>query len=79
VIDIGKADQFTSGFVGVNPNSKIPSIVDREGPKGKPVNVFESGSILYYLAEKYGRFIPEDPELKIEVRNWVMWQMAGQV
>jgi len=77
-INIGKGDQFTSGFVGVNPNSKIPAAVDRDGPGGSPINLFESGSIVLYLAEKYQRFIPSDPRLRAEVMNWVFWQMGGQ-
>eukprot|EP01034_Spumella_vulgaris_P024319 gene24319-30641_t len=78
VINIGIGDQFTSGFVGVNPNSKIPAAVDREGPDGLPVNLFESGSMVMYFAEKYKQFYPTDPRLRTEVLNWVMWQMAGQ-
>jgi len=77
-INIGKGEQFTSGFVDVNPNSKIPAAVDRDGPDGKPINLFESASIVLYLAEKYHRFIPTDPRLKAEVFNWVFWQMGGQ-
>lgn len=71
-------DQFKSGFVGVNPNSKIPALVDLKGPGDQPLNVFESGSIVLYLAEKYNRFIPADPRLKAECLNWVFWQMGGQ-
>ncbi len=63
----------------MNPNSKIPAAVDRDGPDGLPVNLFESGSMVMYFAEKYNRFVPSDPRLKVEVLNWVMWQMAGQV
>lgn len=77
-INIGKGDQFTSGFVGVNPNSKIPALLDKEGPDGKPINLFESASILVYLAEKHGnKFYPTDPRLRAEVMNWLFWQMAG--
>jgi GST-like protein len=70
--------QFSGGFTGVNPNSKIPAAVDMEGPDGKPINLFESGAIVLYFAEKYGKFIPSDPRLKAEVMNWVFWQMGGQ-
>eukprot|EP01087_Luapelamoeba_hula_P004020 TRINITY_DN13984_c0_g1_i1.p1 TRINITY_DN13984_c0_g1~~TRINITY_DN13984_c0_g1_i1.p1 ORF type:complete len:299 (+),score=56.14 TRINITY_DN13984_c0_g1_i1:144-1040(+) len=84
-IDISQGDQFTSGFVGVNPNSKIPALVDREGAasgdgssKAQEVKLFESGSIVLYLAEKYQRFLPTDTRLRAEVMNWVFWQMAGQ-
>jgi len=78
VINIGKGDQFTSGFVGVNPNSKIPALLDKNGPDGKPINLFESASIAIYLAEKFNKFIPKDPRQRYEVMNWIFWQMAGQ-
>eukprot|EP01035_Chromulina_nebulosa_P017637 gene17637-23215_t len=78
VINIGKGEQFTSGFVAVNPNSKIPAAVDKDGPNGQRVNLFESGSILLYLAEKYNRFIPSDPLLRAQVINWLFWQVGGQ-
>ncbi len=78
MINIGKGEQFTSGFVGVNPNSKIPALLDKEGPDGKPINLFESASIALYLAEKYNRFIPSDARLRAELFNWVFWQMGGQ-
>lgn len=79
VINIGTGEQFTSGFVSVNPNSKIPAMLDKEGPDGQPINLFESGSIVLYLSEKCGgRFMPKDPRLKAEVMNWVFWQMGGQ-
>ncbi len=77
VIDIRKKDQFTPEFVAINPNSKIPAITDKKGPKGKPVCVFESGAIMLYLAEKYGRFISADPEERLETIQWLFWQMAG--
>jgi len=77
-INIGNGAQFTSGFVAVNPNSKIPCLVDKEGPDGRPISLFESGSINLYLCEKYKRFLPENPRLRTEVMNWVFWQMAGQ-
>jgi len=71
-------DQFNSGFVGVNPNSKIPAALDKDGPDGKPIQLFESASICMYLAEKYKRFIPEDRRLRQECLNWTFWQMGGQ-
>lgn len=77
VIQISKGDQFTSGFVAVNPNSKIPAAIDREGANGTPVRLFESASILQYFAEKHGKFIPSDPERRAECFNWVYWQMGG--
>jgi GST-like protein len=67
VIHIGKGDQFISGFVRVNPNSKIPAAVDNDGPNGKPIHLFESASIVLYLADKYKRFIPTDFGLRTEV------------
>ena len=76
-ISIGKGDQFTSFFTEVNPNGKIPAAVDNYGTKDS-VNLFESGSICWYFAEKYNKFIPESPALKAQVMNWVMWQMGGQ-
>ena len=74
-INIGKGDQFGSGFVGVNPNSKIPALLDRSGPD--PVRVFESGSILIHLAEKFGAFLPSHGPARTEVLNWLMWQMGS--
>jgi len=70
--------QFGSGFVTVNPNSKIPALKDKQGPDGQPIEVFESGSILFYLAEKYGKFLPKDGRKRQDVMNWLFWQMAGQ-
>ena len=78
-ISILNKEQFTSGFVAVNPNSKIPALMDWNGPGGKPVRLFESGSIALYLCEKAGgKLVPKDPALRWEMMNWVMWQMANQ-
>jgi GST-like protein len=74
-IDINKGDQFGSGFVEVNPNSKIPALVDRSG--GEPVRVFESGSILVYLAEKFGEFLPTSGPERAETFSWLFWQMGA--
>ncbi|QUJ66439.1 glutathione-dependent disulfide-bond oxidoreductase [Photobacterium sp. GJ3] len=71
LIRIGDGDQFSSGFVAVNPNSKIPALVDRSG--STPVNVFESGSILLYLAEKFGQLLPQDHAARTQVLNWLFW------
>lgn len=71
LIRIGEGEQFSSGFVEVNPNSKIPALVDRSG--STPIRVFESGSILLYLAEKFGYFLPKDAAQKTEVMNWLFW------
>jgi GST-like protein len=75
IIRIDEGAQFGSGFVAVNPNSKIPALVDRSGPE--PVRVFESGSILVYLAEKFGAFLPQDVPARTETFNWLMWQMGS--
>ena len=75
LIRIGDGDQFGSGFVGINPNSKIPALLDRSGPK--PQRVFESGAILLYLAEKFGAFLPKDPAQRTEALNWLFWQMGS--
>jgi GST-like protein len=74
-IDINKGEQFGSGFVEVNPNSKIPALVDRSGPE--PVRVFESGSILVYLAEKFGEFLPTSAADRAETLSWLFWQMGS--
>ena len=67
--------QFTSGFVAVNPNSKIPAAVDHNGPNGESIPLFESGAIVLYLAEKHKRFIPTDIKLRAEIMNWLFWQV----
>ena len=74
-IDIGKGDQFGSGFVAINPNSKIPALVDRSGPE--PVNVFESGAILVYLAEKFGKFLPASGAARAQCLSWLFWQVGS--
>ncbi|WP_020656927.1 glutathione-dependent disulfide-bond oxidoreductase [Massilia niastensis] len=75
LIRIQEGEQFSSGFVDVNPNSKIPALLDRSGEQ--PVRVFESGAILLYLAEKFGAFLPKDPAARTETLNWLFWQMAS--
>ncbi len=75
LIKIGDGDQFGSGFVEVNPNSKIPALMDFSGDK--PQRVFESGSILLYLAERFGEFLPTDPAGRTECLNWLFWQMGS--
>ncbi|MDR7101044.1 glutathione-dependent disulfide-bond oxidoreductase [Croceicoccus sp. BE223] len=74
-IMIGDSDQFTSGFVAINPNSKIPALVDRSG--AEPFRVFESGAILLHLAEKFGAFLPTSGAARAEVLSWLMWQMGS--
>jgi GST-like protein len=75
LIRISDGDQFGSGFVSVNPNSKIPAMMDRSGPA--PIRVFESGSILLYLAEKFGEFLPSDAANRAECLSWLFWQMGS--
>ena len=75
LVRINEGDQFGSGFVAANPNSKIPALVDRSGPE--PVRVFESGAILLYLAEKFGAFLPTDHAGRTETLNWLFWQMGA--
>jgi len=75
LIRIGDGDQFGSGFVEINPNSKIPALLDRSG--AKPVRVFESGAILLYLAEKFGAFLPQDLATRTECLSWLFWQMGS--
>ncbi|MBL0967322.1 glutathione-dependent disulfide-bond oxidoreductase [Blastomonas sp. UPD001] len=75
LIDIRQGGQFGSDFVAINPNSKIPALMDRSG--AEPVRLFESGSILLYLAEKFGAFLPTDPGKRTEALNWLFWQMGS--
>ena len=75
LINIGQGDQFSSGFVDANPNSKIPALVDRSGPE--PIRVFESGAILIHLAEKFGAFLPTDPAKRAECLSWLFWQVGS--
>ena len=76
-INIGKDDQFTKEFIAINPNSKIPAIVDTDGPDGKPISMMESGAILIYLAEKTGRFMPASGRDRYVALQWLMFQMGG--
>jgi GST-like protein len=77
-VNIGKGDQFKAAFLRVAPNNRIPAIVDHEpADGGAPISIFESGAILLYLAEKSGRFIPADARGRVEVTQWLFWQMAG--
>ncbi len=75
LIRIGEGDQFGSGFVAVNPNSKIPALMDRSGPK--PIRVFETGAILMYLAEKFGELLPTEASARAECLSWLFWQMGS--
>ena len=76
-IDITKSQQFAEDFVRINPNSKIPAIVDHDGPGGKPFPLFESGAILIYLADKTGKLLPEEPLAHYRTLQWLMFQMGG--
>ncbi len=75
LIRIGEGDQFGSGFVAINPNSKIPALLDRSGPK--PIRVFETGAILMHLAEKFGEFLPTETAARAECLSWLFWQMGS--
>ncbi|MBN9435608.1 glutathione S-transferase N-terminal domain-containing protein [Bosea sp. (in: a-proteobacteria)] len=76
-IDIGKNETWTPEFLSLNPNGKIPAILDPDGPGGKPLALFESGAILVYLAEKTGKLLPKDPAQRYETLQWVFFQMAA--
>lgn len=76
-VDITEGAQFDSAYLAINPNNKVPSIVDRDGPDGMPYPVFETGAILLYLAEKTGQFLPDAPARRYDVIQWLMWQMGG--
>ena len=76
-VNIGKGEQFGAAFMAISPNNKIPAIVDHDGPDGAAISVFESGAILQYLGRKSGQFYPSDERLRVEVEQWLIWQMAG--
>jgi len=76
-VNINAGDQFESDFLKMSPNNKIPAIVDPDGPDGEPISVFESGAILIYLAEKIGRYLPSDARNRIQVLEWLMFQMGN--
>jgi len=76
-INILENDQFQPDFLKISPNNKIPAIVDQDGPRGEPISVFESGAILQYLGRKTGLFYPTDEQERVEVEQWLMWQMGG--
>ncbi|KTT13781.1 glutathione S-transferase [Pseudomonas oryzihabitans] len=76
-VDFGQDDQHTAEFLSLSPNNKIPAILDPEGPDGEPLGLFESGAILLYLAEKTGRFLPQDPAVRYQAIQWLMFQMGG--
>ncbi len=76
-VNLAKGDQLKPEYLAVNPNNKIPSIIDPDGPGGKPLKLFESGAILLYLAEKTGKYLPQDPAKRYETIQWLMFQMGG--
>jgi len=76
-ININKGDQFAPAFLKISPNNRIPAIVDPDGPGGRPIPVFESGAILQYLGRKYGRFYPQQERQRVQVEEWLFWQMGG--
>ena len=76
-INIGADEQFAAEFIAINPNSKIPAMIDHDGPEGAPYTLFESGAILMYLAEKTGKFMPSAMSARYEVIQWLMFQMGG--
>jgi GST-like protein len=77
LVNFGSNDQLSPEFISLNPNNKIPAIIDPDGPGGKPLALFESGAILVYLAEKTGQFLPQDPAARYETLQWLMFQMGG--
>jgi GST-like protein len=76
-VDISRGDQFKPEFLKISPNNRMPAIVDPDGPGGRPISVFESGAILQYLGRKTGKFYPRDERARVEVDQWLMWQMGG--
>jgi GST-like protein len=76
-VDINKGDQFKPAYLKISPNNKMPAIVDPDGPDGKPISIFESGAILQYLGRKTGQFYPEDERARVEVEQWLFWQVGG--
>ena len=76
-VDIGAGDQFKPEFLAISPNNRMPAIIDHDGPDGREISVFESGAILLYLGRKYGRFYPSDERRRVEVEEWLMWQVGG--
>lgn len=77
LVNIGKGEQFEPDFLRISPNNRMPAIVDPDGPDGKPISIFESGAILQYLGRKTGRFYPADERRRVEVDQWLFWQVGG--
>jgi len=76
-VNISKGEQFKPDFLKISPNNRMPAIVDPDGPGGKPISIFESGAILQYLGRKTGKFYPRDERGRVEVEQWLFWQMGG--
>jgi GST-like protein len=76
-VNIGKGEQFEPSFLKIAPNNRMPAIVDPEGPDGQPISIFESGAILQYLGRKFGKFYPADERARVEVEQWLFWQVGG--
>jgi len=76
-VAIGRGEQFEPAFLAISPNNRVPAIVDRDGPGGEPVTIFESGAILQYLGRKTGRFYPREGRARLEVEQWLLWQVGG--
>jgi len=76
-VNIGRGEQFEPDFLKISPNNRMPAIIDPDGPGGAPISVFESGAILQYLGRKYGKFYPADERRRVEVDQWLFWQMGG--
>jgi GST-like protein len=76
-VNINKGEQFDPAFLKISPNNRMPAIVDPDGPGGRPISVFESGAILQYLGRKYGRFYPKEERARVQVEEWLFWQVGG--
>lgn len=76
-VNIGKGEQFEPSFLAIAPNNRMPAIIDPEGPGGEPISIFESGAILQYLGRKFGKFYPADERQRVEVEQWLYWQVGG--
>jgi GST-like protein len=76
-VNIGRGDQFEPDFLKIAPNNRMPAIIDPDGPDGEPISIFESGAILQYLARKTGKFCGANQRERIEIDQWLFWQMAG--
>ena len=76
-VNIGRGEQFEPSFLKISPNNRMPAIVDPDGPGGQPISIFESGAILQYLGRKYGKFYPADERGRVEVEQWLFWQVGG--